>query len=258
MLTELTKDDKLKNMGKPLPYPSQLRVLNNNRNMIQHHGQEVADATLNDAHFYSRAFLISAFKMYFDIDFETFGPIELIKAKGIRGLMRVAYERYESRNIVEACAIAKYAFFKVLDGFKTIVPKSKDRHYQIQELKFDSATTRKLEIIFDEVDKGISESFKYSTFLSIGIAFEDYLKISRIYTNALFMMNGSVEFNQMGSVTEDDAKWMLSFAVDGILKLESAGSREDIEEAFLPKMIAGLSSSFSRGSEVLDMGKYFE
>ena len=258
MLTQLSKEEKLNSIRKPLPYPSQLRILNNNRNMIQHHGQEVADATLNDAHFYSRAFLISAFNMYFDIDFESFGPIELIKANGVRGLMRVAYERYESKNMVEACALARYAFFKVLNGFNAVIPKGRSRNRQIQDLRFDLTVTKKLETIFDEIDKGISESLKYSTLLAIGIPFEDYLKISNVHANALFMMDGKVEFYHDSPISEEDAKWILSFAVEGILKLESAGSKGDIEDSFLPKMINGLSSKFSTGTEVADISKYFE
>lgn len=258
VLVDLDKAQKLKDLGKEVPHKHQLRIINTNRNMIQHNGQEVAEPTLDHAMFYSRAFLVASFRSYFDLDFDSFSPIDLIKDPGIRGLVQVARVRLDQGHFVESCAIQKYAFHHLLDGLESSIPKRSDRHYQLQNLDFESPTIRQLERVFKEVDRGISESFKYSTLLLIGVPFPDYLRFSKLDAGLSFSVSGNAFITHGSSIDIEDARWALPFVTDSILKLEAVGAKSTIEEEFLPKIIKGLETEFSQGPDSLDISQWFE
>lgn len=258
LVADIDKSQELKDQDKKLPYRQQIRVINTHRNLIQHHAQEITETTLNESAFFSRAFFITAFKNFFNMDFETFSPIELIKDTGIRGLVQVAKLRLEQGHYIESCAIQKYAFFHLLDGLEAALPKTSDRHYQLQDLKFDSATTRQLGRVFDEVEKGIADSFKYSTLLVIGVPFAEYLRFSKLYATLAFTGNGTPHITSSGDIEKDEAIWALSFVTDAILKLESVGAKSTIERDFIPKIVSGLEKEFSQGPQSVDISHWFE
>ena len=213
---------------KLVPEKARIRHVHSLRNDAQHKAKYPNKSDLDDCRIYIRDFLKAFVQDVYGIDFETVSQTELINHKQIKKHLTDAQDYFKNSDYQKASELANvglqtaidyagrpyvgHSFEYMFDKIMVSVPFSAP--------KGDSDVTKAFQKIQDTVRH-----------LALGLDYSDKVRFSKIAGFVLLLPGGGYSMHNMKKdIGEDEAEFVLSFAIDAIIQIENRVG--DLERPF--------------------------
>lgn len=225
MLNEIDNHPSFKNQGMRLPYRQELRTLNQLRNLVQHHAVEPPSDTMDDWRVFTRRFLERTCREYFDLEFDTLSPLEMIDDEVLKDLLRLSLLFIEKGDFKNSLLLAKSTFRTVAVSMFRVFP---------DEVFFSSSFTSAFISRFPEsdlknalqmLDKKSDQAEYHAIVLSSGVSLADYKRFTSSPPSFFFSLTDDKPFKDWGQTEPDEetARWVHEFVVIMIVRWQVLG-----------------------------------
>lgn len=213
-----------------LPDGANILRVHDIRNDAQHDARDPSENDLSDCSTYTRNFLNKITNQVWSIDFQDIRLTDLIKNPDMRDYLIKAEESFQNEDYPSTVKNACIGFEKSLGMIEEpIVGRAP---FFGNTLVVTDSFARDFKPS-DEYTKGIENMRKTLSFLALNLNYMDYLKFKQITGIPLWSI-GNIDphdfINQKSDITKSDAEFVISFAINGIISMESKVG--DLEKPF--------------------------
>jgi hypothetical protein len=219
MLNDIDNCEIFRDAGIKLPYRQELRILNQVRNTVQHHGVEPAPSAMEDYRVFSRRFLEQACDVYFGVEFEILSPLDMVEDPELRELLRMSLSSLEEQKFAKSLALSKLAFEWASMAVWGFLPRKDFRTFQLLATG-PSHQLRPYEKSLKTLANDVRKAEYYAALLSTGVSIVDYRRFES--STPWVMLYGQVlpaerwGLNKMGP-DEETTRWVHGFVVRTIV-----------------------------------------
>ncbi len=111
LLNEINDLEQFKKDNRKLALRREMRVLNEQRNLVQHAAQEPAQSVLEESKVFSHRFLVRVLDEYFGLDYDKLDAGRLIQNKEISEALNIAAEYLKNGAWLESSAVSKMTYW---------------------------------------------------------------------------------------------------------------------------------------------------
>jgi len=225
MLNDIDNWHVFRDRGIKLPYRQELRILNQVRNGVQHHGVEPAPSAMEDYRVFTRRFLEQACQVYFDVEFDSLSQLDMIEDGQLRELLRLSLLSIEDQKFAKSLALSKLAFEWASMAVWSFLPRKDFRIFELLATR-PSAQFRDYEKCLKTLASDVRKTEYYAALLSTGVTAVDYRKFES--STPWVMLYGNVlPAEQWGldkmEPNEESARWVHGFVVRTIVHWGASG-----------------------------------
>ena len=213
---------------KLVPEKAHIQHVHSLRNDAQHKAKYPNKSDLDDCRIYIRDFLKAFVQDVYGIDFETISQTELINHKQIKKHLTDAQDYFKNSDYQKASELANVGLQTAIDyagrpyvgrSFKYMFDKiTVSDPFRVQ--KGDPDVTKAFQRIQDTVRH-----------LALGLDYSDKVRFDKIAGFVLLNSGGGYSTHNMKKdIGEDEAEFVLSFAIDAIIQIENRVG--DLERPF--------------------------
>ena len=213
---------------KLVPEKAHIRHVHSLRNDAQHKAKYPNRSDLDDCRIYIRDFLKAFVQDVYGIDFETVSQTELIKHKQIKKHLTDAQDYFKNSDYQKASELANVGLQTTLSyAGRPYVGRSFD--YMLDKIMVsDKSKGQKGD---PDVTKAFQKIQNTVRHLALGLDYSDKVKFNKIAGFVLFSLGGGHNvYNMKKDIGEDEAEFVLSFAIDAIIQIENRVG--DLEKPF--------------------------
>ena len=213
---------------KLVPEKAHIRHVHSLRNDAQHKAKYPNKSDLDDCRIYIRDFLKAFVQDVYGIDFETVSQTELIKHKQIKKHLTDAQDYFKNSDYQKASELANVGLHTALNyAGRPYVGRSFD--YMFDKIMVsDKSKGQKGD---PDVTKAFQKIQNTVRHLALGLDYSDKVKFNKIAGFVLFSFGGGHNvYNMKKDIGEDEAEFVLSFAIDAIIQIENRVG--DLEKPF--------------------------
>ena len=213
---------------KLVPEKAHIRHVHSLRNDAQHKAKYPNKSDLDDCRIYIRDFLKAFVQDVYGIDFETVSQTELIKHEQIKKHLTDAQDYFKNSDYQKASELANVGLQTTLNyAGRPYVGRSFD--YMLEKIMVsDKSKGQKGD---PDVTKALQKIQNTVRHLALGLDYSDKVKFNKIAGFVLFSLGGGHNvYNMKKDIGEDEAEFVLSFAIDAIIQIENRVG--DLEKPF--------------------------
>lgn len=227
MLNEIDKHGAFKEKGIRLPYRQELRILNQVRSAVQHHGVEPAPSAMEDYRVFTRRFLQEACEVYYEVEFDSLSSLDMVEDADLRELLRLSLLSIEEQKLAKSLALSKIAFEWACVAVWSFLPYRSFRTFSLADSRLDR---RLKEFRFDKYLRTLADDIRkaeyYSALLSSGVSIVEYKRFES--STPWVMLHGNVlPAPQWGldkmQPDEETTRWVHDFVVNTIVNWQVGG-----------------------------------
>ena len=213
---------------KLVPEKAHIRHVHSLRNDAQHKAKYPNKSDLDDCRIYIRDFLKAFVQDVYGIDFETVSQTELIKHKQIKKHLTDAQDYFKNSDYQKASELANVGLQTTLSyAGRPYVGRSFD-YMPDKIMVSDKSKGQKGD---PDVTKAFQKIQNTVRHLALGLDYSDKVKFNKIAGFVLFSLGGGHNvYNMKKDIGEDEAEFVLSFAIDAIIQIENRVG--DLEKPF--------------------------
>ena len=226
MLNDIDNHQAFRDSEIKLPYRQELRILNQVRNTVQHHGVEPAPSAMEDYRVFTRRFLGQACRVYFEVEFESLSPLDMVEDAQLRELLRLALLSIEEHDVEKSLGLSKVAFTWASEAVWSFLPYRGLQASRLLATRVDSQFRdyeKRLDTLADDVHK----AEYYAALLSSGVGIVDYKRFESSTPSVTFfgeyhtpVVHWAVE---RAELDEEAARWVQSFVVNAVVAWQVSG-----------------------------------
>ncbi|NMV40656.1 hypothetical protein [Ralstonia insidiosa] len=224
MLNEVDKHKPFSDKGIRIPYRQDIRMLNQKRNLVQHHVAEPEKSSMDDWKSISRRFLENTFRDYFELSFHEINRFSFIKDSRLRKLLEEATRQAAVDELDYASTLLATTYTASVSSLQEKIPNSSSA------LFFTSGDIRRsgldgLERAFEKVFKRIDELSLFSAILASGVTIEEYRRLQETMPFVHKFIGGRLSFDktQRKLFSRSEISWAIEFICGKIIQWQSSG-----------------------------------
>ena len=225
MLNDIDNHGAFRDRGIKLPYRQELRNLNQVRNTVQHHGVEPAPSAMEDYRVFTRRFLEQACQAYFQVEFDSLSPLDMVEDAELTELLRLSLLSLEEQKFAKSLALSKLAFEWASMAVWSFLPRKDAQVFRLLATRA-SAEFRDYEKCLKTLADDVRKAEYYAALLSTGVNVVDYRKFESC-TPWVMLYANVLPAEQWGldkiDADEESARWVHSFVVDTIVRWGVSG-----------------------------------
>jgi hypothetical protein len=238
MLNEIDNHELFKKQAIRLPYRQELRNLNQMRNLIQHHAVEPETAMMEEWRVFTRRALETICETYFNIQFGTLTPLDMIDDPDLRDLMRLCFSELDNNRLREALVIAtvayKWAEQSVLGSMANPALSSTPQFEKVRnswEPQEDDSRWKDLGRALTAINEKLQDVSTLSALFSSGVNLADRKKFRSNVPNVVFAMSGRPTVQMVDRpLNRDDVSWVLNFVLETVVDWQTLGLNPAVPE----------------------------
>jgi hypothetical protein len=232
MLNEIDKHQVFKDRELKLPYRQELRNLNQIRNLVQHHAIEPESTTLDDLRVFTRRALEMICESYFQINFQSLTPLDMVDDDDLRNLLCVSFSALDKKQLKDALVIGSIAYKlaessvlgSVAEPALHFVPRFEDRSRDYTSTREDDSRWKDLASALESINNKLQEVSTLTGLSSTGMNLADRNRFLREMPNIRFAINGHPIIQMMDRQhDEDEIRSLLNLALDTIVDWQMLG-----------------------------------
>ena len=204
---------------KLVPEKAHIRHVHSLRNDAQHKAKYPNKSDLDDCRIYIRDFLKAFVQDVYGIDFETVSQTELINHKQIKKHLTDAQDYFKNSDYQKASELANVGLQTALN-YAGIPYVGRSFEYMFDKIMVsDSFKAQKGDPNITKAFQRIQDTVRH---LALGLDYSDKVKFNKIAGFVLFGFGGGYKVHNMKKdIGEDEAEFVLSFAIDAIIQIEN-------------------------------------
>lgn len=251
MLADIDNHPPFKAAQTRLPLRQELRNLNQQRNLAQHHVVEPHPSALDDCRFFVREFLTHCFNAYFGAFFDTISRADLIADDRLRALVRRAQESLISGNIEDSVCASSAAYQYALPALGSILPNEgfNSGFFIESDLRRSGVDLSAISDAIRKTHERIRETELFAATIGSGVSVARLNRFRQSVPHTTLTMAGHPWFDARHEpYTPDDAAYAVEFVIDAIVKWQSQGLVVAVGDQCLPGITKYLSGSWPRNT----------
>ncbi len=248
MLSDIDNHFEFKQKKKKIPFRQELRNINQQRNLAQHHVIEPHENALADFKYFTHRFLVDSFLSYFEEDFESMSRLDLIDDSTIRAIIEKSQRYMKEENYAGALCGAAVAFKSAESMISHIVPDagSDSVFFIASELRRAGFDSRPMISAFERINKRIRNGEVINAVIGSGISPSRLSKFFSSTPIVQMALNGNPFFIfRENPYTLEEAENSIEFVIDSIIKWQSQGLVMSFSEQSRNALSKWLSESWS-------------
>ena len=216
------------NSMKPVPDQGHIQHIHSLRNDAQHKTKYPNKSDLDDSRVYVRDFLKTFVNDVYGIDFESISQTELVNHSEIKKNLIDAENYFKNGDYKQAAEWANIGLQTAVNyAGKPFVGSSTD-------FLFDNIVTTS-SFRGQEGNRDITKAFKRMQntlrHVALGLDYSDKVRFNKIAGYVMFQLGGGHDVSNMKeNISEDEAEFVLSFAINAIIQIENRVG--DLEKPF--------------------------
>ena len=213
---------------KLVPEKAHIRHVHSLRNDAQHKAKYPNKSDLDDCRIYIRDFLKAFVQDVYGIDFETVSQTELIKHKQIKKHLTDAQDYFKNSDYQKASELANVGLQTALN-YAGIPYVGRSFDYTFDKIMVsDEFKAQKGDPNITKAFQRIQDTVRH---LALGLDYSDKVRFNKIAGFVLSSLGGGYNvYNMKKDIGEDEAEFVLSFAIDAIIQIENRVG--DLERPF--------------------------
>jgi hypothetical protein len=229
MINEINKHKTFKEKNMVLPYQREIKILNQHRNFVQHHGIEPPLSAVDDFRAITKHFLIDVYQDYFDKSFDDLSAVDMIDDNILRELLRISLASITESKFKKSVILSTIAFKLSSSTISNFLPAQNvlSTFFRIPyECKIEH-----LEDILKRLDEKANDTLYLIALLSSGVKLVDYKQFQSIAPIVNFFENGSSNVHLRTSLPDENkARWLHNFVVSIIIHWQTIGLKLVVSE----------------------------
>lgn len=248
MLSDIDNHPPFKASQTRLPLRQEMRNLNQQRNLAQHHVVEPHQTALEECRFFVHEFLAHSFTSYFGASFDSISRAELVSDDRLRALIKRAEESLRSGDFEDSVCASSAAFEYAAPALYDTLPEE-DR---TSLLLFESRPGRNgvdLSGVRDVIRKThdrVRASEMFAAKLASGISLAQLHTFAYSVPRTTLSVDGHPWFNARGPYEENHAAFAVEFLTDTLLKWQTQGITVAVDSGFFPGLDDYLARTWPR------------
>ncbi len=230
LLNEINDLEQFKEAKKKLPLRREMRILNEQRNLVQHAAQEPAQSVLEESRVFSHRFLERVLDEYFGLDYDELSARSLIQNNDIREALDIAAEclagdNVSPENCLRSVMICKLTYEVVRSEVERYITGHRlNPFFEVSsELRDYRDIGRPLAKLMDRTN----EICKWVTLLASGVDLAESRKFDGLTPIIHFSIGGHYHAqsrpNSTFTIANEEARWVLGFTTRVLFKWQSSG-----------------------------------
>jgi hypothetical protein len=237
MLSEIDNHPLFRERAIKLPHRQELRNLNQIRNWVQHHAIEPESTTLDDLRVLTRRALEIICESYFEINFQSLTPIEMVDDEDLRTLLGISFTATEKKQLRDALVIGtityKYAENSILGSLAepalTFVPSFDFPSYDDWGTHKDDPRWKELQRAMTAINTKLEEISNLSVLSSTGMNLADWNKFHEGTPNVVFTIGGRAHVNLADrELDQEEVRSILNFILNTIIGWQMLGLKPTV------------------------------
>lgn len=215
MLNQIDSEQVFKDRDIALPYRREVRNLNELRNLVQHHAVEPASSTMDDWRVFTRRFLKRVCEAYFELDFDSLSPLDMVGDAQLREVLKLAGSSARMQDFGQSLTLTKIAFELSSKAILAFLPEDKIQSQFVAGMGF---------VEFKEINEVLGKATYYAALLSSGVNLVDYKRFVSCTPYVRFTTKGdpAVQWGYR-EPNANDAEWAYGFVVQTIVHWQILG-----------------------------------
>lgn len=247
-------DRRSKSGGPGVPLRQQIDGLNTKRNMVQHDAHEPEAAMMEEWRVLTLAFLKQAFRDFFQVEFDDVSRVSLVADESLRGVLARATDELGAARWSRALALSKIAIEAAMRSLRHIAfPRQRRVGHEIRLTARDhdhAAIVHGVSRAVSDLAAVVNENAKLLVLLASGIDLIAWTRFDAAPVTVSRAMSGKIYTRTAGDVSEADARWAHDFAVDALIRWQSAGLSPGGDEGLCREVEQWLSAGRSDEPEI--------
>lgn len=230
MLNDIDKHQEFMARGLKIPYRQDLRMLNQKRNMVQHHVVEPERSAMDDWKSISRRFLERSYKDYFEVDFNDVDRLWFINDTRLKLILEKAEQDIKD-ELIESASCNLAAVFKYIQkSIAVFVPRSSASFFATSSI--NQIGYGDLKQSFNKIFNRIDETELFAVILALGISIADYSRLIKTLPTVIILVDGIINFQGWSSndFEKEEINWAFNFLCGFIIRLQSDGLNPSVPE----------------------------
>lgn len=251
MLADIDNHPPFKVAQTRLPLRQELRNLNQQRNLAQHHIVEPPSSALDDCRFFVREFLTHCFQSYFGFSFETISRADLIADVRLRELVQRAQASLASGDVDDSVCASSAAFQYAVSVLVDVLPSEglNSSFFIESALRNRGVDLSPISDAIHKTHERIRESELFAATIGSGISLACLNRFRKSVPHTTLAMGGHPWFHgRQEPYTSEDALYALEFVIDAIIKWQSQGLSVVVGDWYLPGFTEYLSRARSHNA----------
>lgn len=249
MLADIDAFPAFKEVGKILPFRQELRNINQQRNLAQHHAVEPHADALAEVRYVSYRFLVDVFDRYFDCSFDEISRVDLIQYPTQRRLVLKALALLAKERYLDSSCCSSAAFVLAQSMLTSALPGGGQNalFFASTDLKRIDETGR-LERVFGKVYGKIHESELFSAVLASGVSLAELSRFQKSTPRTDFSLTGKPWFHVWNAeVNREMAQNAIDFVIDCVIKWQLQGLELQVSDERLGDLLKYIEEDSEEG-----------
>lgn len=237
MLADIDNHPPFKDAQQRLPLRQELRNINQQRNLAQHHVIEPHPSALDDCRVFTHQFLAKSFHDYFGESFDTLSRIDLIHNAQLKALVQRAQDSLRDGDIEDSVCASSAAFQCGEATLRAVLPDegTNSSFFVSADLRGGEFEWRSLIRAIEKTHARIRESELFAATVGSGVSMSRLNRFHASVPHTDFSPTGHPYFHGgSGAFTQDGAEYALEFVIDCFIKWQSQGLHIGAPNHWLP------------------------
>jgi len=251
MLSDIDNHPPFKANQIRLPLRQELRNLNQQRNLAQHHVVEPHSTALDDCRFFVHEVLAHCFRTYFGVSFDSISRVNFVADEKLRALLVRAQEGLASGDVDDSVSASSAAFEYAVPILHEVLPSEglNSTFFIESRLRDRGLDLSPISEAIRKTHERIRSSEVFAATIGSGISLARLSRFRKSVPHTTLASAGHPWFHaRQDPYTTEDAAYALDFVIDAIIKWQSQGLDVEVGEWCLPGLSEYLARAWPRSN----------
>lgn len=230
MLNEIASSQAFKDKKLKLPYRQEMRSLNLERNLVQHHAHEPTPSVMDEYRIFARKFLEKVCQDCFGLDWGNISRIDMLEDPSLKSVLNLSLKSIKEKKFSKSMGLSKFAFHLASQKIVDFLPEER-----FLTSFFITPRGEMFEILKEPIEKlveKIRKAEEYSALLSSGINLVDWKRFETVTSRIVINVGGYPNASEYPDLTENDTQWAHEFVLNTFLHWQTIGLTPIIPEIY--------------------------
>lgn len=249
MLSDIDNHPPFKAEQLRLPLRQELRNLNQQRNLAQHHVVEPHPTALDECRFFVHEVLTRCFQTYFGISFDAVNRVDFVEDERLRALLTRAQEGLARGDVDDSVCASSAAFEYAVPVLHELLPSEgfNSTFFFESRLRDRGLNLSPLIDAIRKTHERIRSSEVFAATVGSGISLARLSKFRNSVPHTTLASAGHPWFRaKHQGYTTEDAAYAVDFVIDAIIKWQSQGLDVAVGDWCLPGLTEYLARAWPR------------